>query len=205
MGNFNTLDLLPKDFFNKYVKIHIPKEKHIKLYYFTNTDSLISDFKKTLEEYIHKKEENSEKINKKEIFAKIHERLEKYMNDITKADDDKLMDFLIKTEYKPDKATKQNDDENKASFDIINNIHTDKYQRYETIRNQNTKNDIDRYLMNQGISTVSYLSHKLENIIKDSKYDEDSKTGGNYKKSKRNKKVRKVKKIIEIKKSKKIN
>jgi hypothetical protein len=191
MGGVNSINLLPAVIFKEYLKTYdIDYEKK---YYFTNTDVIIKAFTANLANYVEDTIKKGEKLDKLKIIYNIEASLKPYDDPETKNLDSSLMDHLIQKYYVLNKANKQNDDENKYSFGIINDIkEKEKIRSYDTIGQSTTKNDIDKYLMLQGISTVYYLEKTLKKIVDDLMKKDIS--GGNYKKSKKNNKSKKSKK-----------
>jgi hypothetical protein len=203
MGGVNSINLLPAVIFKEYLKTYdIDYEKK---YYFTNTDVIIKAFTANLANYVEYTIKKGEKLDKQKIIENIGASLKPYDDPETKNLDSSLMNYLIQEYYNPNKAPQQNDDKNNKSFGIINDI-KDNIRSYNTIGQDTTKNDIDKYLMLQGISTVYYLKKTLIKIVDDLMKKAISEliklqitkgkiiSGGNYKKSKKNNKSKKSKK-----------
>jgi hypothetical protein len=213
MGGVNSINLLPEVIFEKYLKTYDIDNK--KIYYFTKTDVVIKAFTANLANYFEDIIKKGEKLDKLKIIDNIEASLEPYNVKKTEYQDISFMNELIRTEYILKKAIKQNDDENEYSFGIIEDIKK-KVRSYDTVGQPTTKNDIDKYLMLQGISTVYYLKKTLNKIVDDLMSKDISTefalkkvlddlinlpitkgndiSGGNYKKSKRNNKSKKSKK-----------
>jgi hypothetical protein len=213
MGGVNSINLLSAVIFKEYLKTYDIDNK--KIYYFTNPDVIIKAFTANLANYFEDTIKKGEKLDKLKIIDNIKASLKPYYVPRTEYQDSSLMNYLIREYYILNKVEQQNDDKNINSFGIINDI-KDKNRSYDTIGQPTTKNDIDKYLMLQGISTVYYLEKTLKKIVDDlMKKDISTEfalkkviselinlqitkggniSGGNYKKSKKNNKSKKSKK-----------